>query len=151
MALTRVLCIYTNSANRSPFGLGFATQDSRLYFLCSTQMSMKFIMLINVTMPTLGRHCLLMSHKKDASLIWVKHACTGLKFCPNHHQLPYFECANSKGSDEPAHMPRLVRDFTARICGKYQNLEYWLISRVNSIMTSVLLSGVIVVCLVAGN
>ena len=41
--------------------------------------------------------------------------------------LPYFMCANSKGSGETAWMPRLAWAFAGRLCDKYHNLMNWLI------------------------
>ena len=38
------------------------------------------------------------------------------------HLLPYFMCANSKGSGETARMHRLARVFAGRLCDKYHNL-----------------------------
>ena len=40
--------------------------------------------------------------------------------------LPYFMCANSKGSGEIAQMCRLAWAFADRLCDKYHNLMSWL-------------------------
>ena len=42
--------------------------------------------------------------------------------------LPYFVCANSKGSGETARMRWLASVFAGRLCDKYHNLKSWLIS-----------------------
>ena len=36
-----------------------------------------------------------------------------------HRLLPYFMCANSEGSGEPARMHRVACAFAGRICGKW--------------------------------
>ena len=40
--------------------------------------------------------------------------------------LPYFMCANSKGSGETARMCRLAWALAGRLCDKYHNLMNWL-------------------------
>ena len=40
--------------------------------------------------------------------------------------LPYFMCANSKGSGETARLPSLSWAFAGRLCDKYHNLMSWL-------------------------
>ena len=41
--------------------------------------------------------------------------------------LPYFMCANSKGSGETARMRRLTKACAGRLCDKYHSLMSWLI------------------------
>ena len=51
---------------------------------------------------------------------------THLTFGQTLHLLPYFMCANSKGSGETAWMRSLAWAFTVRLCSKYHNLMSWL-------------------------
>ena len=51
----------------------------------------------------------------------------GLIFGLNFHLWSFFECANSKCSDEPAHMRSLARAFAGRLRDNYQNLVNWFI------------------------
>ena len=45
----------------------------------------------------------------------------------HYFPIPYFMCANSKGSGETAQMRRLAWAFAGRLCDKYHNLLSWLI------------------------
>ena len=62
----------------------------------------------------------------ECSLSFNMHAqlssgSRGLNFGQRFHLCTYFVFASSKGSDETAHLCRLVRVFAAPICDKYQN------------------------------
>ena len=49
-----------------------------------------------------------------------------LIFGRNLRLLPYFMCANSKGSGETGWMRRLACAFAGHLCDKYHNLMSWL-------------------------
>ena len=57
--------------------------------------------------------------------------------------LPYFMCANSKGSGETARMRRLAWAFAGRLCDKYHNLMSWLKSFYNCVYSSTSLWNVV--------
>ena len=55
----------------------------------------------------------------------LSSGATGLKFGLSLPLLPYFVCARSEGSDESAHMRRLVSAFAGRRWDKYQHFLCW--------------------------
>ena len=68
----------------------------------------------------LGLHCLPMSHRKDARLIWVKHLPkvnlnTKTVFVPALEILVPIAQVLSEGSGETVHPPSLTSAFAARL------------------------------------
>ena len=55
------------------------------------------------------------------------HPAGCLIFGQTLRPLPYFMCANSKGSGETARICRLTRAFAGHLCYKYHNFMSWLI------------------------
>ena len=68
----------------------------------------------------LGLHCLPMSHRKDARLIWVKHLPKSqsqhkIVFVPALEILVPIAQVLSEGSGETVHPPSLTSAFAARL------------------------------------
>ena len=81
------------------------------------------------------RHRLRLWHFSSSVISFFKHPCAAIQWarCLNFGLtlplLPYFMCANSKGSGKTARMRRLTWAFAGQLCGMYHNLMSWLISR----------------------
>ena len=80
----------------------------------------------SVTRVTVRHHSasLVMPNSYPSDGIFNQHLTT---IKDSYSLLPYFICANSKGSCEAARMHRLVWAFADRLCDKYHNLMSWLI------------------------